>query len=323
MTDVDRLLADYIAEHRAGGEADPRDYLARASPAQRTELAALIDAYLARAPRQSFDEAAFRGSGAERTVDELERAIAGQAGLWPALLPQLRDRAGLKRSELVDRLAAALGVSDRKAKVAAYYHEMEQGLLPAQGVSDRVLGALGQLVGETAQTLREAGYALTPPSEGRAAAPAAFARRASRRACRSAVGRRRRRPKKPSGTRSTSCSAPPDVRFRPTQTTLSMIDDARRPRPSGARAPRRAGGRLAARRADRANARRPGRAPPFVGARRAYATLVVKLGLSGRPAELRSRLMEEIERAAEDFLARHPKLCVGRRHPPGPDRGDR
>ena len=23
MSDVDRLLADYIAEHRAGGEADP------------------------------------------------------------------------------------------------------------------------------------------------------------------------------------------------------------------------------------------------------------------------------------------------------------
>ena len=87
MTDVDRLLADYIAEHRAGGEADPREYLSRASPAQRTELAALIDAYLARAPRQSFDEAAFRGSGAERTVDELERAIAGQAGLWPAVAP--------------------------------------------------------------------------------------------------------------------------------------------------------------------------------------------------------------------------------------------
>ena len=99
MTDVDRLLADYIAEHRAGGEADPREYLSRASPAQRTELAALIDAYLARAPRQSFDQAAFRGSSAERTVDELERAIAGQAGLWPAVLPRLRDRAGLKRSD--------------------------------------------------------------------------------------------------------------------------------------------------------------------------------------------------------------------------------
>jgi hypothetical protein len=179
MTDVDRLLADYIAEHRAGGEADPRQYLARASPAQRTELAALIDTYLAYAPRQPFGQAIFRGSTAERTVDELERAIAGQAGLWPAVLPSLRDRAGLKRSILVQRLASALGVSDREDRVARYYHEMEQGRLPAQGVSDRVLEALGQLVGETAQALREAGRALTPPGWGRATAVTpAFARRA-------------------------------------------------------------------------------------------------------------------------------------------------
>ena len=178
MTDVDRLLADYIAEHHAGGEADPREYLSRASPEQRTELAALIDAYLARAPRQKFVEAKFRGSRAERTVDELERAIAGKAGLWPALLPQLRDRAGLKRSELVERLASALGVGDRRDKVAGYYHEMEQGLLPATGVSDRVLEALGRIVGETTQALRDAGQALTPSGEGPAAPAAAFARRA-------------------------------------------------------------------------------------------------------------------------------------------------
>jgi len=179
MTDVDRLLADYIAEHRAGGEADPREYLSRASPAQRTELAALIDTYLTHAPRQPFDQATFRGSSAERAVDELERAIAGQAGLWPAVLPTLRDRAGLKRSELVERLAAMLGVSDRKDKVAGYYHTMEQGRLPAEGVSDRVLEALGQLVGETAQALREAGRALTPAGQGPATAPTpAFARRA-------------------------------------------------------------------------------------------------------------------------------------------------
>jgi hypothetical protein len=178
MTNIDRLLADYIAEHRAGGEADPREYLSRASPAQRVELAALIDIYLAHAPRQRFDHTRFRGSSAERTVDELERAVAGQAGLWPALLPRLRDRAGLKRSELVERLAAALGVGDRKEKVAGYYHEMEQGRLPAQGVSDRVLEALGQLVGEPAQALREAGRALTPSGQGPATAAPAFARRA-------------------------------------------------------------------------------------------------------------------------------------------------
>jgi hypothetical protein len=178
MTTVDRLLAEYIAEHRAGGEADPGEYLSRASPSERGELAVLIDAYLTRAPRQVFDEAGFRGSSAERTVDELERAITGQAGLWPALLPRLRDRAGLKRSELVERLAVALGVSDRQDKVAGYYHEMERGLIPAQGVSNRVLAVLGELVGETAHALREAGRALTPPGEGLTVAAAPFARRA-------------------------------------------------------------------------------------------------------------------------------------------------
>jgi hypothetical protein len=91
----------------------------------------------------------------------------------------VRDRAGLKRSELVERLATALGARGRKDKVAGYYHQMEQGRLPAQGVSDRVLEALGQLVGETAQALRDAGRALTPPGHGpAAAAPLAFARRA-------------------------------------------------------------------------------------------------------------------------------------------------
>lgn len=179
MTDVDRLLAEYITEHRGGGEADPGEYLSRLPPVQRMELAALIDAYLARAPRQEFDQAALRGSSAERTVDELERAIAGQAGLWPAVLPRLRDRAGLKRSVLVERLAVALGVKSREEKVADYYHEMELGLLPARGVSDRVLEALGRLLGETAQSLREAGRALAPPGEGTPGAPAtAFARRA-------------------------------------------------------------------------------------------------------------------------------------------------
>jgi hypothetical protein len=178
VSDVHHLLAEYIAEHRSGGEAEPGEFLSRAAPDERDELMALIDAYLARAPRQSFDADGYRGSTAERTVDELERALRGQSGLWPALLPQLRNRSGMKRSELVQRLASALGVADKAAKVGDYYHQMEQGLLPARGVSDRVLDALGGLVGETAGALREAGYAIRPSEPGGAAAQAAFARRA-------------------------------------------------------------------------------------------------------------------------------------------------
>ena len=176
MSQTDDLFAEYVREHRAGGEAAPAAFLARAAPGQRHELAALIDAYLARAPRQVVDTGSFRGSTAERAVDELERVIGGNGGLWPALLPRLRDRGGIKRSQLVKRLAVALGVSNEVAKVGAYYHQMEQGTLPAAGVSDRVLDALGHIVGETAQALREAGRA--PAAGPPGATSQAFARRA-------------------------------------------------------------------------------------------------------------------------------------------------
>ena len=47
MTDVDQLLAEFIAEDRAGGVADPSAYLARASDdGARAELSALLDGYL-------------------------------------------------------------------------------------------------------------------------------------------------------------------------------------------------------------------------------------------------------------------------------------
>ena len=48
--DVQKLLSEYIAEHRAGGEADPIAYLDRADDADRPELTELIDAYLVRSP---------------------------------------------------------------------------------------------------------------------------------------------------------------------------------------------------------------------------------------------------------------------------------
>ena len=42
MTSVGRLLAEYMQEHRRGGDADPIAFLDRAAPGQRNELAALI-----------------------------------------------------------------------------------------------------------------------------------------------------------------------------------------------------------------------------------------------------------------------------------------
>lgn len=175
MTDVERLLQQFIAEDRERGDADPMTYLGQVHGADRAELEALIDGYLARAPRRRFDATAYAGSPARSVVEDLGQVIRGRSGLWPALLPRLRHEARLKRTELVARLAEALGAEDRTDKVGGYYHAMERGLLPAAGVSDRVLDALGRIVGESAQALRDAGRAIGSSDES-ASSALAFAR---------------------------------------------------------------------------------------------------------------------------------------------------
>jgi len=168
MSDVEGLRQRFIAEFEAGRAPDPREYLTQVDGADRRELEALLDAYLEQAPRRSFDAAAFAASPARDLADDLTQALGGQAGTWPVLLPRLRQTARLRRADLVQRLSAALGVTGREEKVGRYYHEMEQGLLEPRGVSDRVLDALGDLLGTSRERLREAAAALGPtaPSPG-------------------------------------------------------------------------------------------------------------------------------------------------------------
>lgn len=169
MSDVERLLREFQRDFEAGGELRPSEVLARVEGTDRQELEVLIDAYLARAPRRPFDPEAFAASPARSLVDDLADALEEGAGTWRAVLPRLRDAAQLKRSELVRRLAAGLGVAGREEKVARYYHEMEQGLLEPSGVSDRVLAVLAELIGTTSERLREAGSALRVADEPPAA----------------------------------------------------------------------------------------------------------------------------------------------------------
>ena len=153
MADVQRLFEAY----REAYPADPTEYLAQVSGRDRAELVALIDAFLERAPRRQFSAEAFRASPASRVAESVQRSLAGQSGMWPSLLPQLRNRARLKRADLVAELAARLGAEGQSEKVGAYYHQMEQGLLPASGVSDSVLEALGRIIGAGKEALRKAG----------------------------------------------------------------------------------------------------------------------------------------------------------------------
>lgn len=171
MADVERLLSDYIAEHRAGGDADPVEFLDQLDGTDRDELAALIDAYLVRSPGQAWDEQAFHGSEAEILTARLARSFGSRAGLWPVILPRLRERAQVMRADLVERLAGALGAQDKAEKIDGYYHEMEQGLLPSEGVDDSVLSKLGDILGTSAEFLRKAGESISEGGKPDQSAP--------------------------------------------------------------------------------------------------------------------------------------------------------
>ncbi|MGH2992788.1 MAG: hypothetical protein ACRDL1_04550 [Solirubrobacterales bacterium] len=160
MADVERLFAEFVEAHLGGSDPDPWEYIGRLEGSDREELEELIDAYFMDAPPRPWDAEAFRGSEAERLTDAIDRSFRGCAGLWPRVLPRLRARARLKRSELVAKLAEALGVTGREAKFASYYHQMEQGLLPSSGVSARVLEVLAKILGVSADSLRKSGRAL-------------------------------------------------------------------------------------------------------------------------------------------------------------------
>lgn len=159
MADLNRLVEEFAADFEAGRETDAARLLAQVPAEQRQELTALLDSYLMQTPRRKWDPVAYEGSLAETAVNRVYESIEGVSGTWPELLPRLRDRAKVKRRDLVRRLAAGLGFeSDPQIeKVGAYYHRMEHGLLPAEGVSSRVIEALAGIVDSSAEAIRAAG----------------------------------------------------------------------------------------------------------------------------------------------------------------------
>ena len=175
MAAIKQLLEQFTATFEAGEEPDLAAILAEAdNDSARQELADRIDSYLMEAPRRQWDPIAYESSPARDAVERAYESIEGVSGSWPVLLPHLRHRAKIKRSELVWKLAAALGVNDQE-RVADYYNQMEHGNLAAHGVSDRVIEALAGIYGASAELIRRAGEATMPP----ASAGAVFTRTAT------------------------------------------------------------------------------------------------------------------------------------------------
>ena len=168
MSRVEEILAKYIAEFEAGKAEPPPSYLEMVDEDDRQELAAAIDSYLMNAPRREWDAAAYEASQAGRIADRLWRSMDGASGEWPIVLPQLRERRRLTRSKVTERLAAWLEAPPGDPRVASYYHEMEQGLLPWRGVSARVLEGLSSIfdvpIDEITLAARRGGDIPPPPT---------------------------------------------------------------------------------------------------------------------------------------------------------------
>lgn len=174
MTTVDELFDRYRAAYRGGEPPDPGALLGGLAADDRQELTALIDAFLANDPGRPYDEAAYARFEQDALTQRIAAGVdalagAGAAETWATLLPAARDAAEISRATLVSRLAAALGVGDRTARVGDYYHDMESGSLPAEGVSQRVLQALSELVDVSVERLRTAGRRVGPAGGGAAA----------------------------------------------------------------------------------------------------------------------------------------------------------
>jgi hypothetical protein len=159
MSTIEQILSEFIDAWNAGQRPRMREYLSRVPEgAQRDELAAQLSTWLEVAPTPAYSDATREAIGSEPIVRELRAAADADAGLWPAMLPQLRVRAGLSVAELAARLLDRLGLpSAQRERTGDYLERLERGELDPARVSRRLLDSLGGLLGIRGASLADAG----------------------------------------------------------------------------------------------------------------------------------------------------------------------
>jgi hypothetical protein len=179
--DADRILSEFVDAWTAGRRPDVDAYVKRAAAPDRERLAADIVAFVAFAPTPDYDDAALDAIRAEPAVVAGYAAAYAPGGLWPALLPRLRERAALSIGQLAAGLVGVLGLpADREPKTRGYLERLEAGQLEPRGLSGRVLDGLARLLAVPRADLEGAGAFGGPsaaPALFRAEGPAAAALR--------------------------------------------------------------------------------------------------------------------------------------------------
>jgi hypothetical protein len=136
---VFELFDEFAVRHARGEHPDPVEYLDRAGDHE-TDLAEVLDVFLAWAPAPTPDDSA---------VTMMNAWLAGDAPLVA-----LRVSRSLRVDDLVEEVTSQLGLEPAKrSKVRRYVQRLEQGLLDAGRVDRRVYDALSLRLATTWSTI--------------------------------------------------------------------------------------------------------------------------------------------------------------------------
>jgi hypothetical protein len=147
VSSVDALFEEFVTGWASDNPVDVTRLLERAGP-ETDELARLIDAFLARAPRGE-PSAAARAAVA---------ALAGRLEQEPPLLAA-RVAARARVRDIAEAIVKACALpAEAEQLVRSYYQRLEGGLLDPKGVSDGVWSVLERVLGPTVRTQAFEGF---------------------------------------------------------------------------------------------------------------------------------------------------------------------
>jgi transcriptional regulator with XRE-family HTH domain len=142
---IEQLVGEFIDSWNLGRRPDLREYLARADPAERDELADQLATWLEVAPTPAYDEDTLTQIRSEPALVAALAAADAQPEPLAQRLPVLRQRAGLAIGELARRLTAIFDLSDAE-RAADYLTRLERDELDERRLSRRLIDAIGAIL---------------------------------------------------------------------------------------------------------------------------------------------------------------------------------
>lgn len=146
MSTIEQILGEFIDAWNAGRRPSVEDYIERAAPPDKDELAAQLATWLDIAPTPRYDEPTRAAISSEPALLQALEIAAVIRSPLSVRLPTLRERAGLAVRDVAQRLVAIFNLEDEQRAVA-YLEQIERNEIDSSRLSRRLLDALTAILG--------------------------------------------------------------------------------------------------------------------------------------------------------------------------------